>query len=64
MTNYAGFEGLRSAGFGCGMLVLVFCCYLLGVCLGLGQCFWGSLECAGDPFFGIIDLMLLQIEGN
>ena len=46
------------------MLVLIFCCHLLGVCvcLTLGQCFQGSTECAGDGFFGIIDLILLQTE--
>ena len=44
------------------MLVLIFCNHLLGVCvcLGLGQCFLGSTECAGDGFFGIIDLILLN----
>ena len=48
------------------MLVLIFCCHLLGVCvcLGLGQCFRGSAECVGDSFLGIIDLILLQTEGN
>ena len=48
------------------MLVMIFCCNLLGVCvcLGLGQCFRGSTECAGDGFLGIIDLILLQTEGN
>ena len=54
MTSYAGF-----GGFGCGMLVLIFCCHLLGVCvcvcLGLDQCFRGSTECAGDGFLEIID---------
>ena len=34
------------------------------MCLGFGQCFWGSMECAGDGFLGIIDLILLQTEGN
>ena len=34
------------------------------VCLRLGQCFRGSTECAGDGFLGIIDLILLQTEGN
>ena len=44
------------------MLVLIFCHHLLGVCvcLGLGQCFRGSTECAGDGFFVIIDLILLN----
>ena len=48
------------------MLVLIFCRHLLGVCVCLGsdQCFWGSTECAGDGFLGIIDLILLQTEGN
>ena len=50
------------------MLVLIFCCHLLGVCvcLVLGQCFQGSTECAGDNRLnlGIIDLILLQTEGN
>ena len=26
------------------------------VCLGLDQCFWGSTECPGDGYLGIIDL--------
>ena len=46
------------------MLVLIFCCHLLGVCLALGQCFQGSTECVGDGFLGIIDLILLQTEGS
>ena len=48
------------------MLVLISCCHLLGVCvcLGLGKCFWGSTGFAGDGFLGIIDLILLQTEGN
>ena len=48
------------------MLVLIFCCHFLGVCvcLGLGQCFRGSRERAGDDVLGIIDLTLLQTEGN
>ena len=48
------------------MLVLIFCCHLLGVCvcLGLGQCFRGSTEFAGDGVLGMIDLILLQTEGN
>ena len=47
--------GLGLSWLGCGMLVLIFCCYVVGVCvcLGLGQCFRGS-ECAGDGFLGII----------
>ena len=39
-------------------------CVCACVCLGLGQCFHGSTECAGDGFLGIIDLALLQTEGN
>ena len=39
-------------------------CVCVCVCLGLGQCFWGSTECAADGFLGIIDLILLQTEGN
>ena len=39
-------------------------CVCVCVCLGLGQCFRGSTECAGDGFLGIIDLILLQTEGN
>ena len=66
MTSYARFGGSRSAGFGCGMLVFIFCCHLLGmcVCLGLGGRFRGSTECAGDGCLEIIDLVLLQTEGN
>ena len=40
-------------------------CGCVGVCLGLGQCFRGSTECAGDGFLEIIDLIIdLQTEGN
>ena len=49
------------------MLVLIFfviCWVCVCVCLGLGQCFRGSTECAGDGLLGIIDLTLLQAEGN
>ena len=48
------------------MLVLIFCCHMLGVCVCLGsdKCFQGSTERAGDGFLGIIDLILLQTEGN
>ena len=58
MTSYVGFWNSRRAGLGCGMLVLTFSCHVVGgcVCLGLEQCFWGSTECAGDGFVGIIDL--------
>ena len=46
------------------MLDLIFCCHLVGgcVCLGLGQCFWGSLECAGDGLLGIIDLCYYKMK--
>ena len=50
------------------MLVLTFSCHVMGggcVCLGLDQCFWGSTECAGDSFLGIIDLFnYKQTEEN
>ena len=46
------------------MSVLIFCCHLLGVCLGSGQCLRGSTECVGDRLLGIIDLILLQAEEN
>ena len=47
------------------MLVLIFCCHLLGVCVfGVRPMFPGFMECAGDGFLGIIDLILLQTEGN
>ena len=44
MTSYgggAGGEGSRRAGFGCGMLVLIFCCHLLGVCVCVCVCAFG-----------------------
>ena len=28
------------------------------VCLGLGQCFWDSLECTGDGFLGVINYFI------
>ena len=34
------------------------------VCLGLGQCFWGSPECAGDGCLGIIDLLQTESLRN
>ena len=33
-----------------------------GVYLRLGQCFWGSLECEGDGFLGIIDLFYYKLK--
>ena len=46
------------------MLVLTFSCRVVGgcVCLGLDQCFWGSKECAGDGFLGIIDLFCYKVK--
>ena len=32
------------------------------MCLGLGKCFWDSLECAGDGFFGIINLFYYKLK--
>ena len=32
------------------------------LCLGLDQCFWGSAECAGDGFLGIIDLFYYKLK--
>ena len=32
------------------------------LCLGLGQCFWGSPECAGDGFLWIIDLFYYKLK--
>ena len=32
------------------------------MCLRLGQCFWGSLECAGDVLLGMIDLFYYKLE--
>ena len=32
------------------------------MCLGLGQCFWGSPEYAGDGFLGIIDLFYCKLK--
>ena len=54
---YVGFDFLLSFVGGC-------VCVCVCVCLGLGQCFGGSTECAADRFLGIIDLILLQTEGN
>ena len=49
------------------MLVLIFCCHLLGVCV----CVWGEANVSRVlqsvqriVFWGIIDLTLLQTEGN
>ena len=46
------------------MLVLKFSCHVVGgcVCLGLDQCFWGSTECEGDGFLGIIDLLYYKVK--
>ena len=46
------------------MLVFTFSCHVVGgcVCLGLDQCFWGSTECAGDGFLGIIDLFYYRLK--
>ena len=46
------------------MLVLTFSCRVVGgcVCLGLDQCFWGSTECAGNGFLGIIDLFYHKVK--
>ena len=32
------------------------------MCLGLDQCFWGSTECAGNGFLGIIDLFYYKLK--
>ena len=40
-------------------------CVCVCVCVfGVRPMFPGSTECAGDCFLGIIDLILLQTEGN
>ena len=46
------------------MLVLTFSSHVVGgcVCLRLDQCFWGSTECAGDGFLGIIDLFYYKLK--
>ena len=46
------------------MLVLTFSCHVVCVCvcLGFDQCFWGSLECAGDGFLGIIALFYHKLK--
>ena len=46
------------------MLVLTFSCRVVSgcVCLGLDQCFWGSTECAGDSFLGIIGLFYYKVK--
>ena len=46
------------------MLVLTYSCRVVRgcVCLGLDQCFWGSTECAGDGFLGIIDLFYHKVK--
>ena len=46
------------------MLVLTFSSHVVGgcVCLGLDQCFWGSTECAGGGFLGIIDLLYYKLK--
>ena len=45
------------------MLVLIFCCHLLGVCVfGVRPMFPGFYGVCRDGFLGIIDLILLQTE--
>ena len=46
------------------MLVLTFSCHVVGecVCLGLDQSFWGSIECAGSGFLGVIDLFYYKLK--
>ena len=66
MTSYAGFWGLALSWLWQWHVGFAFCCHLLRVyvCLGLGQCFRGSTECAGDGFLGTIELILSQTEGS
>ena len=44
------------------MLILTFCCDVVGVCLGLCQYFWGSPECAGGGLLGITDLFYYKLK--
>ena len=67
MTSYAGFGGLALSWlwlWHVGFDLLLSFVGRVCVCLGLGQCFRGSTECAGDGFWGIMDLILLQTEEN
>ena len=48
-------------------IVMWWVCACVRVCvcvcvLGFNQCFWGSTECSGDGFLGIIDLLYNKLK--